>query len=110
MARSRGSNPSPFNIDKAALMRQVLDHLGVSHGERAGWQSIRCPNAAAHSHGDRTRSASLNLAAGLVRCFACGLTGDGFDVMLAVEQMKAKEVNEFFETGELPPETDWISW
>ncbi len=66
--------------DKSGSLRRALDALGVRYRERGGWQSVRCPNQGAHSRGDRSPSASVNLDLGRFRCHACGLAGDGYDL------------------------------
>ena len=84
---------SLFAVDKSDLVRQVLDRLAVRYrpGHR-GWQPVRCPNEDGHRHGDRNASASVSLRYGYLHCHACGLRGDGFDLMLELEDMKAPAV------------------
>jgi len=92
-------------VDKSALLAETLDHFQVRYRrERTGWQKIRCPNVAAHGHADRNPSASIHLGAGKFHCFACGLRGDGFDLMLEIEGKMAKDVD--FST-EKKPESEW---
>ena len=80
------------SIDKSELLMQVLDRHSVHYNRgRTGWQPVRCLNLTAHSHGDRTPSGSVNLVLGKYQCWACELRGDGFDIMLEVEGLKAKE-------------------
>lgn len=38
-------------------------------------RKCHCPNAGAHSNGDRNPSASVNVIVGLFKCFACDLQG-----------------------------------
>jgi hypothetical protein len=83
--------PSPFDVDKGDLMRNVLDHLNIRYRrEYRGWQKVRCPSDN-HRHGDRNPSASVNVPIGQYHCHACDLKGDGFDLMLRVEGLKAKD-------------------
>ncbi len=83
---------SPFSVDKTELMLRVLDRYGVQIRSRLGWQPVHCINAAGHSHGDRNPSASVNLTHGRYMCHACQMRGDGFQLMLDIEQMEAKQV------------------
>jgi len=88
------------NKDRTELMMAVLDrHDARYKPSHTGWQTIRCVNTEAHSHGDRTPSGSVNLRYGKYHCWACGLRGDGFDLMLEIEGMKAKEALEALELG-----------
>ena len=100
-----------FDIDKSELLLQVLDRHNVAYNRgNAGWQSVRCLNTAAHSHGDRTPSGSVNLVLGKYHCWACELRGDGFDIMLEVEGLKAKEALEALEmkAGIKQREETWL--
>lgn len=100
---------SPFSRDKAALLAAVLDRYGVRYRHTAtGNQKVRCLNKSAHPGGDRNPSASVRLGAGLYNCFACGLSGDGYDIMLEIEGMKATQVNEALKPGVVKEESDWI--
>ena len=84
---------SVFNIDKAQLMELILDRYDTGYRRTgSGWQKIRCINEAGHAMGDRHPSASVHLEYGYYQCFACGLRGDGFDLMLELEGVKAKDV------------------
>ena len=81
---------SRFQVDKAELMERVLDRYAArANRNRTGWQKVSCINETAHTHGDRNPSASVNLTIGKYHCFACGLAGDGFDLLLELEQVKA---------------------
>ncbi len=83
---------NPFKVDKGVLMEAVLERHNVRcRGTHTGWQKVRCPGDG-HAHGDRNPSASVNLRIGRYVCFACDLRGDGFDLMLKLEDMKAPAV------------------
>ncbi len=100
-----------FDIDKGELLIQVLDRHDVRYNRgRTGWQPVRCLNLAAHAHGDRTPSGSVNLVLGKYRCWACDLRGDGFDIMLEVEGLKAREALEALEMKTTPGQREetWI--
>lgn len=61
----------------------VLEHYGadLSRVSETGWWSIRCPFTTNHSHGDRSKSASVNLDTGKFKCFGCGVEGDSYDLI-----------------------------
>ena len=68
-------------VDKTQILMTVLDRMGVRYRRtRSGWQAVRCPNGAAHTHDDRSASASISLAKGRLFCHVCGTSGDGFDL------------------------------
>jgi hypothetical protein len=52
---------------------------GVRQGKSPWWR-FRCPNGAAHQHGDRTPSAGWDATRGLWKCFVCGLKGGTKDL------------------------------
>lgn len=89
---------SLFNTDKEMLMLFVLDKYDVRYSaSRSGWQKVRCFNEYGHGvRGDRNPSGSVNLAYGYYRCFACGLSGDGYEILRELEQWGVKQVNEAF--------------
>ena len=75
--------------EKEKALRFVLDEFGVRYREVRGWQQVRCPDRDAHSHGDRNPSGSVNLGKGSYRCHACGLSGDGYDLLQKLMNMRA---------------------
>jgi len=83
---------SPFTVDKAELLLKVLDRYGVQVRQKLGWQPVRCINDSWHYKGDRNPSAAVNVPLGRYMCHACDLRGDGFQIMLDMEQMAAKDV------------------
>lgn len=91
---------SVFTDDKPDLMRRVLDYLGVSYHPGHTTQMVSCPGPA-HMRGDRNPSASVHLGKGSFRCFACGLAGDGYDLLKELEGLSAREVNEILELGDV---------
>lgn len=100
---------SAFAGDKTALLEAVLDRYDVRfRPDHTGNQKVRCLDSTAHPNGDRNPSASVRLPVGLYNCFACGLSGDGYDLMLALEGMKAKDVNEALKPGAVKEESEWI--
>jgi hypothetical protein len=106
---------SVYDVDKGALLRAVLDRHGVAFKDwYSGWQSVHCPNPMSHSHGDRNASARANVAEGYFTCLACGLAGDGFDLMKELEGLGAKETLAELELGsdvKRPTrEETWITW
>ena len=78
-----------WNVDKTELMAAVFDHFGKVMPYRAGWAAVNCISP---DHSDSHASASVNANKGRYNCHACGLSGDGFDVMLETEGMKASKV------------------
>lgn len=99
-----------FDTDKSELMLKVLDRFDVSYNRsRTGWQPVRCLNLQAHAHGDRTPSGSVNLVLGKYQCWACEMRGDGFDIMLELEGLKAKEALEALDVNaEVKREATWL--
>ena len=100
---------NPFKVDKGLLMEAVLERHDVRYRDTyTGWQKVRCPSDN-HAHGDRNPSASVNTAIGQYICFACDLKGDGFDLMLQLEDMKAPAVLGIL-TGMAPAkvESEWL--
>lgn len=83
---------SPFRCDKTELLRRVLNRYDVQLRPRLGWQPVSCINRGWHARGDKNPSASAHLGYGRYTCHACGLHGDGFQLMLELENMQAKEV------------------
>jgi DNA primase len=81
----------PFGVDKTDLITRVVERYGARIRHRQGWQALRCIRP---SHDDRNPSASVNLATGQYLCHSCGLSGDGFDLMLELEGLKAKDATE----------------
>lgn len=101
---------SLFEVDKSELLLKVLDRYGVQVRPKLGWQPVRCINDNFHYKGDRNPSAAVNLPLGRYMCHACELRGDGFQLMLDMEQMKAKDVLVALgmEAGEIKEEETWI--
>ena len=99
-----------FDTDKSELMLRVLDRHDATYNRgRTGWQPIQCLNREAHTHGDRTPSGSVNLVLGKYWCWACGMRGDGFDVMLELEGLKAREALEALDVNaEVKREETWL--
>ena len=84
--------PSPFDVDKGDLMRNVLDYLDIRYRrEHRGWQKVRCPSEY-HRHGDRNPSASVNVPIGQYHCHGCVLMGEGFYLMMMLNCLPAKVV------------------
>ena len=57
---------------------KVLEHYGfdVPHN-RHGWFTLRCA-----FHGDRVKSARLNIDNGGFRCFGCDMAGDVYSLIM----------------------------
>ena len=77
---------------------KVLEHYGleIPHGRR-GWVTVRCA-----FHGDRVKSARLNLDNGGFRCFGCDMAGDVYSLIMKKEGVGYGEAKQIAEriTGE----------
>ena len=77
---------------------RVLEHYGfeIPHG-RKGWVTVRCA-----FHGDRVKSARLNLDNGGFRCFGCDMAGDVYSLIMKKEGVNYGEAKQIAEriTGE----------
>jgi DNA primase len=77
---------------------KVLEHYGfeIPHG-RKGWVTVRCA-----FHGDRVKSARLNLDNGGFRCFGCDMAGDVYSLIMKKEGVGYGEAKQIAEriTGE----------
>lgn len=63
------------------LVLQALKPEVVLRSDSGGWHAIRCP-----FHDDRAASGSYNPTLERYRCHACGISGDGFDLIQEVER------------------------
>ena len=78
-------------MDKSELLEKVLDRYGVDYNSsRMGWQSVRCPNELGHARGDANPSARINVTVGMAKCMGCGISGDGYNIIMDVEGMDFK--------------------
>ena len=92
---------SPFDTDKGRLLQAVLDRYNAHYrAAHRGNQQVSCIDASAHPGGDKHPSASANIGKGLYRCFACGLEGDGYALMMRLESMGVLDVNRTLRVGE----------
>lgn len=77
---------------------KVLEHYGfeIPNGRR-GWITVRCA-----FHGDRVKSARLNLDNGGFRCFGCDMAGDVYSIIMKKEGVGYGEAKQIAEriTGE----------
>ena len=77
---------------------KVLEHYGfdIPHGRR-GWFTLRCA-----FHGDRVKSARLNIDNGGFRCFGCEMAGDVYSLIMKKEGVGFNEAKQIAEgiTGE----------
>lgn len=87
---------STFDVDKSEYMAQFLRRHGMPVNWRSGWYAVSCPNKNAHTHGDKNKSASVHMGAGVLNCHGCGVRGDAFDWMKEIENVDAKEVRDIF--------------
>ena len=101
---------SLFNTDKEQLMMYVLDKYDVRYNAgKQGWQKVRCFNEYGHTKGDKNPSGSVNLGYGHYRCFACELSGDGYEILRELESWGVKQVNEAF-GGEVISTDERSTW
>ena len=85
---------SLFDTDKTDLLMFVLDRYDVRYkAGKVGWQKVRCLNDAMHKTGDKNPSASVHLGKGYYNCFACDMSGDGYQLLQELEGMTVKDVN-----------------
>jgi len=77
---------------------KVLEHYGfdIPHDKR-GWFTLRCA-----FHGDRVKSARLNISSGGFRCFGCEMSGDVYSLIMKKEGVNFNEAKQIAEgiTGE----------
>jgi hypothetical protein len=75
-------------MTKGELLHTYLEERGCRLRPSAtGWQKVSCINDAGHPRGDRHPSASINLTKGRYHCFACGLSGDVYDIHCVLESV-----------------------
>jgi len=76
---------------KSELLQTYLEEKGVQiHAGRFGWQKVSCYRGDAHTRGDQNPSASVNLITGYYRCFACGIEGDVYNLLMIEEGVDFK--------------------
>ncbi len=96
-------------MDKAELLEKVLDRYGVDFiATRSGWQSVRCPNELGHARGDENPSARVNLTLGMAKCLGCGLSGDGYNIIMAVDDIDFKTALEVLGSVRQREESMWL--
>jgi hypothetical protein len=71
--------PDQLEELKASVTAAVEARGGVRHGKSLWWD-FRCPNGAAHQHGDRTPSAGWDPSRGVWKCLGCKLKGGVVDL------------------------------
>jgi DNA primase len=76
---------------------KVLEHYGFTVPVRNGWITVRCA-----FHGDKVKSARLNIENGGFRCFGCDMAGDVYSLIMKKEGVGFREAIEIAEriTGE----------
>ena len=76
---------------------KVLEHYGFTVPVRHGWITVRCA-----FHGDKVKSARLNIENGGFRCFGCDMAGDVYSLIMKKEGVGFREAIEIPEriTGE----------
>jgi hypothetical protein len=73
-------------------LADVIRALGFDAAEidgldgRSGWRSVRCP-----FHDDKTASASANISIGGFVCYACGVRGDVWSLIMQFENIPKHE-------------------
>ena len=77
---------------------KVLEHYGFElPAQKRGWITVRCA-----FHGDRVKSARLNIDNGGFRCFGCDMAGDVYSIIMKKEGVPFNEAKQIAEriTGE----------
>jgi DNA primase len=74
------------NSDKKHDIVTVLEHYGFEIPVRHGWITVRCA-----FHGDRVKSARLNIDNGGFRCFGCEMAGDVYSIIMKKEGVAFRE-------------------
>jgi len=96
---------------KSELLRSFLEEKGVRIPQGfGGWRKVSCFNDPAHPRGDRNPSASVNLGTGHYHCFACGISGDVYDLLGELEGLdfKAARASLGVKGGSRPKEDTWL--
>lgn len=78
--------------DKPAIDAIVKHYGGQLPHNRQGWVKMKCP-----FHGDTHASAAINIQENAYKCFACGVQGDSYDLVMheeGVNFVKAKQLAE----------------
>jgi DNA primase len=85
-----------FQTSKHDIVK-VLEHYGFTVPVRHGWITVRCA-----FHGDKVKSARLNIENGGFRCFGCDMAGDVYSIIMKKEGVGFREAVEIAEriTGE----------
>lgn len=95
MAPSAFHPPNPHIVtfdevkEKVSLF-EILDYLAI---QRRG-RSFQCPNAEAHKHGDRNKSAYIAETRTSWRCYGCGAYGSVIDLYRLAYGISAEEAKD----------------
>lgn len=96
-------------MDKTELLEKTLDRYSVRYNPaRSGEQSVSCPNTQMHSNNDKHPSARINLTKGLFYCMGCGLKGDGYSIIMGIENLDFAAAREALGTVFVETESDWL--
>lgn len=72
---------------KPSPIVEVLQEYGLEESpSRSGWSPVHCP-----FHGDEHKSASVNAALGVFRCFGCDVKGDAYAIVMDQEGVRFRE-------------------
>lgn len=83
---SQNSKPKPDIVP-------ILEYYGFTIPKNTGgWQSVRCA-----FHGDKVKSARLNIESGGYRCFGCDMAGDVYSIIMKREGVVFSEAIKFAE-------------
>lgn len=96
--------------DKGEVLRAYLEGKGFRIPSGFGWRKMRCINADGHPRGDRHPSASINLQTGYYNCFACGLSGDVYDLAYALDGLTYRQASATLGSARTPnvEEPTWL--
>lgn len=96
-------------MDKSELMIAVMDRYGVRYKPSYnGWQSVHCPNEDGHVHGDKNPSGRLNLTLGGYTCMGCDMKGDGYNLLMEMENLTFPQAKEQLGSTYVPIESDYL--
>ncbi len=98
---------SVFDTDKVSLLIDYLTDKGVHLNPSRTRQQVSCFNKEYHRRGDRNPSASVDLVKGRYHCFACGISGDVFDLALTCDGIKP---NQLVDDTDLPNPRKEDTW
>lgn len=90
----RTATESDKQVTDKHSIKDYLNYIGAQvPAHKSGWCKMRCP-----FHSDGTASAAVNYDADRFKCFACGVTGDTYDLIMRDKGGTLREAIEFAQT------------